>query len=311
MLVNSKGVDEKKILWILGLHHSGTTIVWRCIRKDSRFLAFDEPFTSDIARWYPNNNIKKTFNEYAIKFNDPVEFWGLFEPICPLQELEGYLSERQEKYLVRLVSGEDSVVIDETKMHHYIKGVKRIFPYSKIVHLVRGARSFVTSHFIVSQRYTSPKRKIIGSIRNIYQKERFWSRMDIPGHMGRDVVIGSSTYSKFALRLREVGYDVDKIMNSSAMVRMLAYWHYHYHYLEKEGPKHFGQNFKTVWYEDFASDPERVMASLYEWLGMERPEGVRYDEVHPPKPPYKANDRRWLEAARIAGFSEEELETLL
>lgn len=100
-------------------------------------------------------------------------------------------------------------------------------------------------------------------------------------------------------------------MSSPAIVRLLAYWHYHYHYLEKNGPRVFGERFKTIWYEDFARDPANVMKDAYGWLGMDPPEGVRYDDVHPPKPAYRANDERWREAARIAGFSEEELETLL
>ena len=100
-------------------------------------------------------------------------------------------------------------------------------------------------------------------------------------------------------------------MTSPALVRLLAYWHYHYHYLEKEGPRLFGDRFCSLRYEDFAFEPSDTMNSLYQWIGLDAPEGVVYSDVHQPKSAYHAKDRRWSEAARIAGFSEEELETLL
>ena len=37
-------VDSSQI-WILGLVHSGATIVWNAWRRDARFLYFDEPLT--------------------------------------------------------------------------------------------------------------------------------------------------------------------------------------------------------------------------------------------------------------------------
>ena len=313
------GVVEKKsgeemntnILWILGLMHSGTTIVWRAFRRDNKFTCFDEPFSG--LGVLPGQNSRNSLGELKGVFEkDPALFWDRYAPLHPLEELDAEFKPEQKRYLRYLLLFGDRFVIDETHLHTHIEDMAK-FPYQqKVIHLVRRARGFATSHLRSSwSKRTSLLRRAVRYLRNEYNKRVFWTRDDLPPGLRRDDAIGRSRYSKFGLMLEKAGYDAERIMGSTAIVRLLAYWHYHYHYLEKEGPKHFGQNFKTVWYEDFASDPERVMASLYEWMGMERPEGVRYDEVHPPKPPYKEHDRRWLEAARIAGFSEEELETLL
>ena len=64
-------------------------------------------------------------------------------------------------------------------------------------------------------------------------------------------------------------------------------------------------------YEDFASSPRETLARLYEWMGRPPPEGVDYAAVHPPRPAFCEGDRRWREAAALAGFQEAELATLL
>jgi len=303
---------EKEVLWILGLMHSGTTIVWRAFRKDKRFLCFDEPLSGlDVI---PNQNSRNSIGELIDIFRkDERLFWKKYAPLHPLEELDTSFTKEQLAYMEFLFSHGDRFVIDETHLHLHIGALPNVQSNSRVIHLVRRARNFATSHL----RPSWPKgktmlRTMVRSIRNQYNKRVFWSRDELPPGLRRDDTIGRHPKSKFGLMLEDAGYDSERIMSSPAIVRLLAYWHYHYHYLEEHGPKVFGEKFKTVWYEDFAKDPESVMKEAYEWLGMAPPEGVvRYDDVHPPKSPYKANDKRWREAARIAGFSEEELETLL
>lgn len=111
--------------------------------------------------------------------------------------------------------------------------------------------------------------------------------------------------------LADAGYDAERIMASPAIVRLLAYWHLHYDHLEQQGPRLFGERYIRVRYEDFAREPASVMRDLYEWVDMPPPEPLCYPDVHEPKPPFRSEDGRWREAARIAGFDEDELETLL
>jgi len=81
--------------------------------------------------------------------------------------------------------------------------------------------------------------------------------------------------------------------------------------MEREGPRLFGDRFYSLSYEAFANDPRGAMNSLYDWIDMCPPEDMSYAQVHRPKPPHRPRDRRWEEAARIAGFTQQEIETLL
>lgn len=303
---------ERK-LWILGLPHSGTTIFWRCWRQDTRALCFDEPLTANLGACFPRNNQKGTFDEYIEQYGSRAnEFWKLYQPIDAFQELDAHFTPGQERYLQQLVALSEFTVIDETHIHLHLDALRKLVPNVHVVHLYRRASTFVTSHLKPSWSHDGNlARRFVRRVRDTHNRFSFWGRRGFPPGMDRDVVIGGHESSKFGLLLSQSGYDTRKIMSGSAVVRLLAYWHYHYHYLEQQGPAAFTDRFMSLAYEDFAMHPAATMHRLYEWLGLPAPRDADYSGVYPPKPAFMAHDRRWREAARIAGFSKEELETLL
>lgn len=300
-------------LWILGLHHSGTTIFWRAWRKDERFLCFDEPLTGDIGFWFPENNPKRTHDEYIDTFIDsPKNFWGIYAPKEAYQELDPALSSRQEFWLSTLLKQSRNVVVDETHLHFHLSTINRLTPEGYVVHLYRRASSFVTSHLLPSSpRQVSRARATRHRLGDLHRRWRFWQNHRIPPGMERDKVVGQHPSSKFGLLLYDAGYDAELIMRSSAIVRLLAYWHLTYHKMEREGRALFGPRFRTLTYESFATDPGATMADLYDWMGLSFPIHISYADVHPPKPPFRVADRRWRRAAKMAGFCDDEIEVLL
>ena len=204
------------------------------------------------------------------------------------------------------------MVIDETHLHFHLSALAKVTPDAYVIHLHRRASAFVTSHLRPSW---SPgptwPRRAVRLLRHEHNKAVFWTRQDFLPGMRRGDVIGHHSSSKFGLMLSQAGYDAERIMAAPVLVRLLAYWHYHYHYLEREGPLLYGERYRSLRYEHFATQPAEMMAQLYNWIGLSPPKDLDYTEVHPPKPPFRAGDRRWREAASIAGFSDEEIETLL
>lgn len=304
---------EKVQIWILGLLHSGTTIVWRAWRKDNRFLCLDEPLTGDIGLWFPTGNPKGTHDEYAELFKEaPKHFWDLYAPMEPYQELDGILTSKQRRYLRVLAEQAENVVMDETHVHLHLPEIQRLTPNASVIHLYRRASGFATSHLLPSIAREAPWSLAVRQrLGRAYRKPSFWDRIGLPAGMGRDKVIGHGPHSKFGLILSEAGYDAERIMRAPALARLLAYWHYHYHYVEREGPRLFGERFVSLPYETFANEASSTMQRLYHWIGLAPPSDATYSDVHPPKPPYRSHDRRWREAARIAGFTDEEIRTLL
>lgn len=307
------GVDDETCVWILGLIHSGTTIFWQAWRSDGRFLCFEEPFLPLAT--LPEDNRKGTHTELAALFRaepDPRRFWNLHAPLHPLQELDKEFTAEQEVRLRHLVSRSRRVVIDETHLHLHLPALASLTPRAHVIHLVRRASGFATSHLRPSwSRDAAWWRRGVRRLRHEYAKQVFWSRDDFPPGMRRDLVIGRHPQSKFGLMLAEAGYDAGRIMAAPSVVRLLAYWHFHYQYIERQGPRLFGGRFTRVRYEEFARDPESVMARLYDWVGLARPEPLAFPDVHSPKPPFRPGDRHWRRAADTAGFTEEEMEQLL
>lgn len=308
----SEPVDLRLQLWILGLNHAGTTIFWRAWRKDDRFLCFDEPLTAHLGLCFPRNNSKRTFDEYLQIFGEePKRFWELYDPIYPLQELDHEFVAGQERYLRYLIAQAPCVAIDETHIHLHLPALQGLSRNPRVIHLHRRASAFATSHLLPrSARGGVWIRRAVRRLRHAYDRGAFWTRSDFIPAMCRGEVIGSHIESKFGMMLAEAGYDVERIMAAPTLVRLLAYWHYHYHYLEREGRRCLGERFTSLRYEEFASSPTAVMRRLYGWLGL-LPPAADYPEVHPPKPPFRELDPRWHDAARTAGFTEEEIGTLL
>jgi hypothetical protein len=308
----SAGLVGTKIL-IVGLFHSGTTIFWRALRRDSRFVCFDEPFSTSLASHFPNNNPKGTFDEYIGHFAGKLDlFWNMYCTLEPPQQLEPALDDRQRNYLSQLLMLAPAVVIDEPRLHFQLQQIKDLYPDIYLIHLHRRASGFVTSHLLPSPLPgISPFQSFRHRVGHIYRRSLFWNRSDVPLGMGLNLAIGSSPHSKFGMLLSRAGYDADRVMSSSAVVKMLAYWHYLYHLVQEKGPRIFGSRFVDVPYEEFARSPHRTMKALYERMSIAPLDGEDYHDVHTPKPSFRDGSLRWSAAARVAGFSEEEIGTLL
>lgn len=304
----------KKLLLIIGLHHSGTTIFWKSWRKNPVLRCYDEPFNPYIAAQLCSKDSKGTLDEYvALAQKDPKLFWNMFAPISPFDELLPNLTARQWLYLSFLLQHQRKVVIDEVRLAAKLNWLALNLQGAAdtyVIHLVRRPKCFVTSHMVPTRKTSGFFDRIRYVIRRADCRLSFFKRSDVLPNMARDQIIGSSPASPFGILLKEAGYDVDAIYAAGAVCKYLAYWHYWYHRTRTEGQKAFGSRFRTVFYEDFARNPEHIMSCLYDWFQEVNP-GLTYPDVHAPKQPYRPSDPRWTKAAKIAGFTGEEIETLL
>lgn len=244
--------------------------------------------------------------------DDPQSFWNVYSPFTPWDELDQYFSEAQSNYLNTLIGKHDNIVIDDTHLHLHCEDIPSIIKNAYVIHLFRRARGFVTSHLHPKWSRIGPfHRKLIRQLRYRYNELTFWSRSDFPAGVQRDDVIGSNPASKFGILLSDAGYDVKRIYESPAYVKLLAFWHFHFRHMESIGPRTFGDRFISLPYEDFAQAPRDTMDSIYRVTDTDIPKSASYDDVHFPKPGFKPLDKHWKEGALIAGFSESEIESLL
>lgn len=265
-----------------------------------------------MGSWFPTDNSKRTLGEYINAFgSDPSSFWGIYSPIYPLQELDAEFDDSQARYLHYLMSLGEHVVIDETRLHYRIEALRELDPEAFVVHLHRSVGGFVSSHLRPSRPPSSdPLRRLGALARGIHNKMTYWSRMDLPPGVQREEVIGRRPGSKFGLLLEKAGYRSEEIMLAPANARLFAYWHFHCRRIEYLGPILFGDRFRSVAYETFAQDPAGTMASLYGWIGLQMPAGLRYPEVRTAVPVSRAHRRRWNALSESLGFSSRETESL-
>ncbi|MDU8913522.1 hypothetical protein [Aestuariicoccus sp. MJ-SS9] len=306
-------MPEQKLIFLIGLPHSGSTIFWRAFRKNPDFLCFDEPLTASLGVHFPADNEKRTFGEYVRIFgNRPRDFWKIYRPILPIEEASKHCDGAKISYLKALCEYSRVTVIDETHLCMMVPEIARIHDNIYAIHLVRRASAFVTSHLLPSSKNKlAVPRAVIQKGRERYNRSVFFDRRDFLTGMARNEVIGSHPNSKFGLMLYDAGYDNERIMHSCTVIRLLAYWHYCYHATQGDGVRTFGNRFRMIQYENYAAAPEDTMAELYDWIGEAKPDKVNYNDVHPPRPPFLAQDKRWREYAKIAGFTETEIDKLL
>lgn len=295
---------------VLGLRRSGTTIFWRTLRQDQRFVCYDEPFNPYI-RNIPMKDKKDTWGELVGMFQrDPGGFWRRFSPIYDLQELEPDLTDGQAHWLGHLLESAPCLAMDFTRCHLKLSSLHVIIPDAYVVHLYRRAGSFASSHLIPSGGHANGMSRWKGYLKRAYCRKTFWTRYKHYDFWDVENIFGRHPQSRFGCLLQEAGFDVEVIMRSPAVVRLLAYWLFHYRKLESEGPSLWGHRFRSVAFEDFAAHPHEVLKDLYQRMTLPCPDWD-FTEVRPAAQAFRAGDKRWREASKIAGFSSDEADRLL
>lgn len=273
-------------LIIQGLRRSGTTIFWRTLRQDTRFVCFDEPFSQQL-QYVPCN--KRIYNpeEFSrLLQRDGVEFWERFTPIYPNEELRAGFSDKQLAWLRFLAQEGEQVMFDTTRCQFKIQDLKDEAPQAVLVHLHRRPAGQATSHMLPrrSGRYSKFRRWL--------DQRKFFTRSGNYNSWQFEKIIGHSPDSLFGYRLREAGIDPQEIYRLPAVGRLMAYWHFCYEKVERDGKAIFGSRFVSLNFEDFCVDPQRALKSVYDALDME-PAQLDLSAIHPANPPYRDGAAEW------------------
>lgn len=283
-------------LVIVGLRRSGTTIFWETFRQDQRLLCFDEPFNCNLIE-LPAENSKNTRAEMIrLVEENPDEYWRMFAPIDASEELHPRMSDRQREYLEYLLGRSEHTVFDTTRMAFKLADLHAVDPTVFLIHLHRSPEAFATSHLRPNGS------RWIDRIRLAIRAHSFFSRSGSFSNWSVEQVIGTSPLRPFGSLIRKIGCDPDTIYQATAVVKLLMYWRIHYEHVEKDGRRLFGGQFRSVQFEDFCSEPEKMMRECYEWMGLSYPR-LDLSRIRNAAGPYSPNDVRWREANRLAGTS--------
>ena len=286
-------------LIIAGLRRSGTTIFWRTFRQDSRFVCYDEPFNPHLCVLPAHTRLKAPEEFVDLIRADPRAFWEAFTPIHFTQELKTGFSDREAAWLRFLAGTGEAVALDTTRCAFKISALRKAAPAAVLVHLYRPPASLASSHLLPS----SEGRK--GQLKRWAARRGFWSRADRYNGWSFESIVGESTSSFFAERLRDAGLDAETVYGLPAVGRLLAYWKVCFERIERDGRREFGDRFVSQSFDRFCRQPEGVVRTIYEVLGMTPPE-PDFSAVHPARGPFEPASPHWKRYRRLLDLPEVE-----
>ena len=268
---NSKTVPQsspKKNIFIFGLKRSGTTIFWKTFRKDKRLLCFDEPFSPPIREFVrlKKDHDKRIYQEYIERRELVEKYWC---HVQPLEETYPELLRHHISYLKSLVAESENVCIDFTRCHMKISQLKRLFPDSLVIHLVRDPRAFITSHLKPNGRWCSPS-----------LPEEFFTYS------------GSFDFWSYETLSKNVG------TFGFAHERLLQLWNAFTQQAELQQPD------LTIQFETFARDPEETVKLVYKGLNIDY-QPLDFSGIHAPNPPFNFQSDKWEPGIERLGFTKE------
>ncbi len=289
---------------IVGLRRSGTTAFWRTWRQDKRFVCFDEPFGSGLTQINDSSWKDLAYSRIEMRKlweRDPLAFWNNFAPIQRSDEFRRGMSSDQRSYLSWLFESARHVCIDVTRCHFKIAQLKQVAPDAILVHLRRPPQNWLTSIALPSHEKVNwiqsghwrTWRKFTRNTRNALSKRRFWTAKRGFGFQGYEEILGYGSDSLFGFRLRESGMDPETICRLPLVGRLLALWKLFGDEVESEGPKHFGNHFFSINFNDFCGAPRGVIEPIYERLGEEAPL-FDFGGIRPPPTHFDPQAPQWL-----------------
>lgn len=275
-------------VFILGLRRSGTTIFWRSFRQDKRLLCFNEPFNPIISK-LPKVDPYNGYSEYIeLISSEPNLFWSRYTPISPAEELDREFTAAQTKYLKYLVGKSSHQCFDFTRCHFKIEKLYEIAPEAIVIHLYRSPQCFTTSHLLPSIRSDG----LAGEFRQKIREASFFTRRSRFDSWSVETSIETQK-DTFLRELRSFGLSEVEFERLRAYQKLMLYWRVNYEHIERIGRMLFGSKFLSVSFEQFCSDPQATLDSVYRQSELAR-FVMDVDEIQVAKSAFKKNDKRWL-----------------
>jgi len=252
----------KTNIMIYGLARTGTSILWRSIRKDPRFLCFDEPMAPDLhMRVRSGKRLMEEFHaEYNTCVNVVLEKWA---PVLLTEQVVTKFMRYHVEYLKALQRCAANVCMKMMGCHAKIAHAKAVFPKAVHVLVVRDPRGFITSHalpngpiLIASPDAFFESHVMIEDMWEYLTLARTYGISEKTGHLGTLLELWAMTMNK-ALDARP---DV------------------------------------VVVHEEFCKDPRAVLRKVYAKTDLRLPD-IEYPEVKEARLGFEP-DHPWWESAR-------------
>ncbi|MCP4613423.1 MAG: sulfotransferase [Planctomycetes bacterium] len=281
-------------VFIIALRRSGTTIFWRTLRQDRRFVSYDEPF-NPILHNLPAQDAKGTRDEFIRLFKQNINrFRTLFKPIPPEEELHPKLNLQQQEYLRWLISTGKNVICDTTRCNFKVRSLYEIDPKAILIHLYRSPAAFASSHLLPSGGTERWQRRFA----NVIRRKTFWWRKGWYNSWHLEDIIDRLSGPLFRNNVCEIGLNPDEVCLLPAVGKLLAYWRIAFERAQKDGYELFGQRFLSVSFEEFCQNPQQTIDQIYELLPFSKIT-FDYSKIHPAQNAFCSYHPNWSQYSKL------------
>lgn len=284
---------------ISALRRSGSTIFWKCFRESTTATCFDEPFNPKLSQ-LPKEHKKRVYKEYIDYLRTHrEEFWNIFSPIYPLDELKPDFSYEQANYLRHLLNISTDVVVDTTRCWCKINSLNNLTDSNTfLIHLHRSASGFVASHLIPSD-----DKGYRAILRKWKRKRSFWTRNSDFNKWNMEDVCGRDPLSAFSLQILKDNATIEKFYNAPAVLRLLKFWSVAFLKVENEGREAFGDRFISISFEEFCQNPTSILDVVAYKTGLEF-DFKKLPLVKASNNSFMGKSKKWDSAAEYWNLSE-------
>ena len=289
---------ESKHLWIIGLRRSGTTAVWRMFRDLENFTCFDEPFNPLLETDLPEQDWKKTRDEYIdLWHNDHDNFVGKFQKIEVDDELNPGLTRPKISYLEYL--RKERTVIDFTRVNFKLEDIIQNFGDTSFLLLFRSPIAFVSSHIINSGKH-SWKQRVAKSL--FFTNFLSFNSWHIQDNLKNKNIFNLLDYCDIKPEKR-----FDRLSRAE---KLLCYWLCTRRYGEITSEKFKNEPVYISSYEDIMKNECGEFNKALSSTGI-NPNELTRAHLSSANPGYRNKDDIWRKLARNAGFSNDEFDSYI
>ncbi|MFB6225395.1 MAG: hypothetical protein ABEI13_02970 [Candidatus Paceibacteria bacterium] len=240
------------------LRRSGSTILWRTLRRGTNAICFDEPFNPEIIK-LPTNNKKETLDEFIDLLNKSGDmFWKRYSPIHPIYEIKES-NKSHVDWLEWLLKQRKDVVIDTTRCWNKQNLISEISASNVfMIHLYRAPASFASSHILPSELKSS----FLGRLELLKRRIRFFNLDKGYDYWNMEKIIGKGPKSIFDIKVLNSNISSETFYSWRAHTKLMYFWKIANDKIKRMGRSMFGERFLSVSYEKFCTRTNEVIEEI-------------------------------------------------
>lgn len=273
------------MLLVQGVFRSGTTVLFRTLRRDERLTCFYEPLHPDVLDHAREANAARPTHPKSSLYSEYASFLDLdtLENATRPHWLDtDDRTPALKPYLDRLAEAGNETLLQFNRAFWMVPRLAEAFPESTFVHLVRDPRSVVWSQLTTASgtrvRMDWPVlgRRLpfsSGALHRVFSEHAFFGAYHLDDYFERGLHL--LEHGQRDAVLRQTLQRLEGVRAAKPYVKALALWGAQVEACQRHARTAFGDRFLWLRYEDFCQAPCESLQLIYALQDRPLPAPVR------------------------------------